>query len=99
MSKTIIKILVQGGCVQHVMSNNSEVEVHLLDQDNDPGSWEEVDPSFTTLKVEYDLEPDFESWSKSELADFLVDKEVYSSLEEALLSDRSDLISECEENS
>ena len=39
---------------------------------------------------------DFSSWSKFELADYLVDNSVYEDIEQALLVDRCDLIEECE---
>ena len=39
----------------------------------------------------------FEDWNKVELAEYLADKEVYSNIETALLTDRCDLIEECKE--
>ena len=39
---------------------------------------------------------DFKNWTTFELADYLVDNSVYNSLDEALLTDRCDLVEECE---
>jgi hypothetical protein len=38
----------------------------------------------------------FSSWTKFELADYLVDNSVYEDIETALLTDRCDLLDECE---
>tara|TARA_R110000803_G_scaffold133748_4_gene200921 strand:+ start:321 stop:743 length:423 start_codon:yes stop_codon:yes gene_type:complete len=40
---------------------------------------------------------DFRSWTTHELADYLVDNELYEDIETALNSDRCDLLSECED--
>jgi hypothetical protein len=37
----------------------------------------------------------FEGWTNYELADYLVDNEVYEDIETALNSDRCDLLEEC----
>jgi hypothetical protein len=37
----------------------------------------------------------FTDWTNYELADYLVDNEVYEDIETALLTDRCDLIDEC----
>ncbi len=39
----------------------------------------------------------FEDWATVELAEYLVDKEVYNDLDRALLTDRCDLIEECKD--
>ena len=42
--------------------------------------------------------PVFEDWSTFELAEYLVDKNLYASVEDALKSDRCDLLEECEDH-
>lgn len=37
----------------------------------------------------------FEDWTTAELAEYLLDREVYDSFENALMTDRCDLIEEC----
>lgn len=58
---------------------------------------EQLQQEYNERELGENLELDFESWSKSELAEFLVDRGIYEDIDTALLTDRSDLISECKD--
>ncbi len=51
--KTKIVIVVDGGVVQEVFSNSSEVEVKLVDYDNQPASTREKEVQFHEILAEY----------------------------------------------